>query len=227
VFDDVVVPELSTWLQDRQVISELIKQHLARAKEHMKRQADKNRSKRSFQIGDKVFVNIQPYVQSSLAPRANQKLSFKLYGPFEVLVRMGSVAYKLQLPPHPVFHVSQRKAAILPGTPVLPSFPTDIELPRVPVEILKQRIVPTATGSVEQVLIRWSGWDREMAAWENATHLRQAYPRAPARGQAGSQAPGNVIIQPTTSEAAEDDHGPRAGSRTQRPNVRLAGSEWV
>ena len=99
MFDDVVVPELSTWLQDRQVISELIKQHLARAKEHMKRQADKNRSKRSFQIGDKVFVNIQPYVQSSFAPRADQKLSFKFYGPFEVLARIGSVAYKLQLLP--------------------------------------------------------------------------------------------------------------------------------
>ena len=168
-------------------------------------------------------MKIQPYVQTSLAPRANQKLSFKFYGPFEVLARIGSVSYKLQLPPslsvHPVLHVSQLKAAILPGTPVLPSFPTDIELPRVPVEILKQRIVPTATGSVEQVLIRWSGWDREMAAWENATHLRQAYPRAPARGQAGSQAPGNVINQPTTSEATEDYHGPRAGSRTRRPNV--------
>ncbi|XP_066316700.1 uncharacterized protein [Miscanthus floridulus] len=182
----------------------------------MKRQADKNRSERSFQVGDKVFVKIQPYV-SNISGSSCQP---------EVIVQI-----LWTLPPsssvHPVFHVSQLKAAILPGTPVLPSFPTDIELPRVPVEILKQRIVPTATGSVEQVLIRWSGWDREMAAWENAAHLRQAYPRATAWGQAGSQAPGNVIIQPTTSEAAEDDHGPRAGSRTRRPNVRLAGSEWV
>ena len=52
VFDDVAVPELSTWLQNRQVISELIKQHVARAKERMKRQADKNRSERSFQVGE-------------------------------------------------------------------------------------------------------------------------------------------------------------------------------
>ena len=148
-----------------------------------------------------------------------------------MLAQIGSVSYKLQLPPslsvHPVFHVSQLKAAILPGTPVLPSFPTDIELPRVPVEILKQRIVPTATGSVEQVLIRWSGWDREMAAWENATHLRQAYPRAPARGQAGSQALGNVISSPSTSPPSTEAHGLRTSSRVKKPNVCLAGKEWA
>ena len=228
VFDDVVVPELSSWLQNRHAIGELIKQHLARAKLRMKRQADKHRSERSFQVGDMVFVKLQPYVQTSLAPRANQKLSFKFYGPFEVLARIGTVAYKLQLPStssvHPVFHVSQLKAAILPGTPVLSSFPTDIELPRVPEEILQQRVVPTANGTVEQVLVRWSGWDRDMATWENAAHLRQSFPRAPAWGQAGSQAPGNVSIRPDTGEVL---HGPRAGSRIRRPNMRVAGSEWM
>lgn len=108
----MLVPELSSWLQDRQVITDLIRQHLARAKERMKWQADKKRSERQFQIGDMVFLKIQPYVQSSLAPRANQKLSFKFYGPFQVLDRIGSVAFKLQLPPttsiHPVFHESCR-----------------------------------------------------------------------------------------------------------------------
>lgn len=160
VLDDVAMPELSTWLQDRQVVTDLIRQHLARAKERMKRQADNNRSKRQFKVGDIVFLKIQPYVQSTLAPRANQKLSFKFYGPFHMIARVGSVAYKLELPPttsiHPVFHVSQLKAAVRPGTPVSPSLPTDTELPRVPLEILQTRVVPTATGSVEQVLVRWS-----------------------------------------------------------------------
>ena len=41
VLEDVVVPELSSWLQDHQVMSDLIRQHLARAKQRMKRQADK------------------------------------------------------------------------------------------------------------------------------------------------------------------------------------------
>jgi hypothetical protein len=95
VWDAVEVPELSSWLQDHQVMADVIRQHLARAKERMKKQADKHRSERHFQVGDLVLVKIQPYVQSTLAPRANQKLSYKYYGPFKILSRIGSVAYKL------------------------------------------------------------------------------------------------------------------------------------
>jgi hypothetical protein len=111
--DAISVPDLSVWLQERPVMSELVKQHLIRAKERMKRQADKGRSERVFQVGEWVFLKAQPYVQSSLAPRANQKFSFKFFGPFQVLARIGAVAYKLKLPAttlvHPVFHVSKLK----------------------------------------------------------------------------------------------------------------------
>jgi len=138
--DAVTVPDLSVWLQDRAVMNDLILQHLSRAKERMKRQADKNRSERQFQVGDMVFLKMQPYVQSTLAARANQKLAFKYYGPFKILARVGFVAYKLELPSptsiHPVFYVSQLKQAILPGTLVTPSLPADIELHRIPEEIL-------------------------------------------------------------------------------------------
>ena len=76
----------------------------------MKAHADKHRSKRVFQEGDQVYLKLQPYVQSSLAARDNQKLSFRYYGPFTVLQRISQVAYKLDLPEtariHPVVHVS-------------------------------------------------------------------------------------------------------------------------
>lgn len=231
VFDDVAVPELSTWLQDQQVMTELIRQHLARAKERMKRQADKNRSESQFKVGDMVFVKIQPYVQSTLAAHANQKLSFKFYGPFQIIAKIGSVAYKLHLPPstsiHPVFHVSQLKAAITSGTHVSPSLPTDIELPRIPLEVLQRPSAPTATGSAKQGLILWSGWPHDMATWENLHHLRQAFPRAPSWGQAGLQDPRTVKGSSTPATTDEEVHGPRAGSRIRKPNTRLAGSEWV
>lgn len=67
VVDSVTVPELSDWLHDRQVMTDLIHQHLSRAKERMKRQANKERSERHFQVGDLVFVKLQPYVQTTLA----------------------------------------------------------------------------------------------------------------------------------------------------------------
>jgi hypothetical protein len=53
------VPLLEDWLLDRSLMQDLIKQHLARAQERMKRQADKNRTKRSFDVGDLVYLKLQ------------------------------------------------------------------------------------------------------------------------------------------------------------------------
>ncbi|CAO2191183.1 unnamed protein product [Urochloa humidicola] len=138
--DSIAVPELADWLQQRHVMTELVHQHLLRAKERMKRQADKKRSERVFQVGDQVFLKAQPYVQSSLAPRANQKLSFKFFGPYQVVERIGSVAYKLRLPSsslvHPVFHVSQLKQSVGDQQQVTETLPDDSFRWSIPEKIL-------------------------------------------------------------------------------------------
>jgi hypothetical protein len=77
-------------------MTDLIQQHLNRAAVIMKSQANKGRSQHQPEVGDMVFIKLQPYIQSSLAPSAN-KLSFKFFGPFLVLQRVGSVAYMLGL----------------------------------------------------------------------------------------------------------------------------------
>ena len=101
-------------------MTDLIRQHLPRAKQHMKKMADQHRSARTFTVGDWVFLKMQPYVWSSLDSRSSHKLSFKYFGPFQVLERVGTVVYKLLLPPsssvHPVFHVSQLKKVLPPDT---------------------------------------------------------------------------------------------------------------
>lgn len=114
--DACSVPELTEWLQERALTLRLLQQHLELIKNRMKHQADKHCSDRVFQVGDFVFLKLQPYIQSSVTARAHHKLLFKYYGPFQVLERIGAAAYRLQLPPksriHPVIHVSQLKKAL-------------------------------------------------------------------------------------------------------------------
>jgi hypothetical protein len=163
--------ELSVWLKEKQLMITLIKQHLSRAKLRMKKQADKSRSERSFAVGDKVFLKLQPYVQTSLSPRSNQKLAYKCFGPFPILERIGQVAYRLQLPEsssiHPVFHVSQLKNVISAADKVTDYFPDDLTSPKVPESILQKRVLHHGLTPVQQVLVKWSGWPASMATWED------------------------------------------------------------
>jgi hypothetical protein len=133
-------------------------------------------------------------VQGSVAPRACHKLSFKFFGPFEILQRVGPVAYKLKLPEdsniHPVFHVSQLKKYISPSTPVSAHVPTTDLALQFPAQILDRRSVSRGGSSVAQLLVRWSGMDTSMASWEDEAPLRMKFPAAAAWGQAPFQGGG-------------------------------------
>jgi hypothetical protein len=68
---DPPITDLTDWLHDRELMTEVIKQHLHRAKNRVKKQADEHRSERVFQSDDWVFLKLQPYVQSSLVDRSH------------------------------------------------------------------------------------------------------------------------------------------------------------
>uniref|UniRef100_A0A1S4C4B4 Tf2-1-like SH3-like domain-containing protein n=1 Tax=Nicotiana tabacum TaxID=4097 RepID=A0A1S4C4B4_TOBAC len=61
-------------------------------------------------VGEKVLLKVSP-VKGVLRFGKRGKLSPRFIGPFEILEKIGGVAYRLALPPrlsgvHPVFHVS-------------------------------------------------------------------------------------------------------------------------
>ena len=94
----------------------------------MKQQVDQHRSERSFDVGDWVFLRLQPYKQMSLKKaKKDNKLSPKYYDPYKVLQKIGTMAYKLELPTssqvHPIFHVSCLKKVIGENIPVHTIFP--------------------------------------------------------------------------------------------------------
>ena len=74
------------------------------------------RIEQSFEVGDLVYLRLQPYRQTSLKQKGAKKLEPRFYGPYKVSRRVGEVAYELELPEgskiHNVFHVSCLKKAV-------------------------------------------------------------------------------------------------------------------
>ncbi|KAL0561652.1 hypothetical protein IC582_002092 [Cucumis melo] len=87
-----------------------IRSHMHTAQSRQKSYADVRRKDLEFEVGDKVFLKVAP-MRGVLRFERRGKLSPRFDGPFEILERIGPVAYRLALPPslstvHDVFHVS-------------------------------------------------------------------------------------------------------------------------
>ncbi|GJW15257.1 retrotransposon protein, putative, ty1-copia subclass [Tanacetum coccineum] len=70
----------------------------------MKMFADKDKSDRSFAVGDWVLLKLQPHRQVTLRMHKQHKFSLKFNGPFQVEAKCGEVAYKLTLPDAATIH---------------------------------------------------------------------------------------------------------------------------
>jgi hypothetical protein len=151
--DSIANSDLSTWLSQRELMSRVVHQHLLRACNRMKQQTDKTRSDREFAEGDFVYLKLQPYIQSSIAPRSNHKLQFKYFGPFQILQRIGKVAYKLDLPSsaaiHPMIHVSQLKRTITAKHQVSTTLPSTSVHLQIPTKVLATRTITHGGSPVE------------------------------------------------------------------------------
>jgi hypothetical protein len=72
---------------------------------------DKRRKDIEFQVGDHVFLRVNLVTSVGRALKC-RKLTPHFVGPFEIVKKVGVVAYRIALPPslsnlHDVFHVSQ------------------------------------------------------------------------------------------------------------------------
>lgn len=149
---------MEEYLEERDLMMGELKKYLLHAQQLMKIKADKHRREEEFVVGDRVFLKLQPYRQRTVARRPNEKLAPRYFGPFEVLERIGRVAYRLRLPDsariHDVFHISQLKKAV-GNHLVLPQLPStltaDMEVLLEPAQI--EGVREGASG--QEVLIRW------------------------------------------------------------------------
>lgn len=148
-------------------------------------QADKHRSEREFTVGEWVWLKLQAYRQQSLQKKSNQKLALQFYGPFQVMAKVGPVAYKLKLPSdakiHDTFHVSQLKSfhGTLPIAAHIPpwfqgSAPETSSVQ--PAAILQKRVVKFQNALQVQYLVSWLGFEDHEATWEVDVDFEARFP---------------------------------------------------
>ena len=106
-------------------------------------------------------------------------------GPFEILERVGEIAYRLALPSalegvHPVFHVSQLRLYVPDTSHVLDYEDLTIEPDQTfveqPVKILDRRTKQLRNKEIPLVLIQWAHRSPEEATWKVASRMRESYP---------------------------------------------------
>ncbi|XP_061365167.1 uncharacterized protein LOC133308548 [Gastrolobium bilobum] len=180
---EVKVEVVDMMLFQRQQVLNLLKTQLQQAQLRMKNNADKKRQERTFQVGDKVLLKLQPYRQLSVARRANHKLAKRYFGPFPVEKVISPVAYLLTLPKgsmiHPTFHVSLLKPffgkAEVSYEP-LPVSSMDNKPIQQPVAVLATRQTKARGRFITECLVQWSSIVPEDASWVELRELKQVYP---------------------------------------------------
>ena len=84
-----------------------------------------------FEVGDMVFLKVTPW-KGVIQFGKRGKLSPRYIGPYQIIERIGPVAYKLNLPDelsriHNVFHVSMLRKYVYDSSHVLKDLPIHIE----------------------------------------------------------------------------------------------------
>jgi hypothetical protein len=142
-----------------------IRGKLKAAQSRQKSYSDKKRREVSFNPGDFVYLKVSP-IRGTRSFQVHGKLAPRYIGPYQVLKKMGAVAYRLELPEgmadiHPVFHVSQlRRCLRLPEREWVPeeeiALQKDLRYQEVPVKILNTVIKRTRNSEVRICRVQWS-----------------------------------------------------------------------
>ncbi|KAL0537641.1 hypothetical protein IC582_026624 [Cucumis melo] len=161
-----------------------IRSRMHTAQSRQKSYADVRRKDLEFEIGDKVFLKVAP-MKGVLRFERRGKLSPRFVGPFEILERIGPVAYRLALPPslsavHDVFHISMLRKYVPDPSHVVDYEPLEIDenlsYVEQPVEVLAREVKTLRNKQIPLVKVLWRNHRVEEATWEREDDMRSRYP---------------------------------------------------
>ncbi|XP_060962121.1 uncharacterized protein LOC133032258 [Cannabis sativa] len=161
-----------------------IQERLKVVQSRQKSYADLHRREVEFDVGNYVFLKVTPMrgvtrfgVKGKLAPRC--------IGPFEVIERIGEVAYRLNLPGqlghvHNVFHVSMLRKYTLDPSHVIEyeaiPLQEDVTYEEEPVKILVRELKVLRNREIPVVKVLWKNHREDEATWEIESEMYVKYP---------------------------------------------------
>ncbi|GKE07826.1 putative reverse transcriptase domain-containing protein, partial [Tanacetum coccineum] len=141
-----------------------IKKHIQAARDRQKSYADRRHKPSKFQAGDKVMLKVSPW-KGVIRFGKRGKLNPRYIRPFKILAKVGTVAYRLELPEqlsrvHSTFHVSNLKKCFSdePLAILLDEIQIDDKLNFIeePVKIMDREVKRLKQSRIPIVKVRWN-----------------------------------------------------------------------
>ncbi|GJT05900.1 putative reverse transcriptase domain-containing protein [Tanacetum coccineum] len=177
----LIGPELVQETTDKVV---LIKEKLKAARDRQKSYADNRRKPLEFEVGDQVLLKVLPW-KGVIRFGKKGKLAPRYVGPFEILERIGPVAYRLRLPKelsevHNTFHVSNLKKCLADANLHVPldeiKIDKTLHFVEEPVEIMDHEVKTLKRSKISIVKVRWNSKRGPEFTWEREDHMKARYP---------------------------------------------------
>ncbi|GJT81952.1 putative reverse transcriptase domain-containing protein [Tanacetum coccineum] len=173
-----------------------IKHRLQALRDRQRGYADKRRKPLEFQVGDKVMLKVSPW-KGVIHFGKRGKLNPRYIGPFKFLAKVGTVAYRLELPEklsrfHSTFHVSNLKKCLSDEPLAIPldEIHVDDKLNFIeePVEIMDREVKHLKQSRIPIVKVRRNSRRDPEYTWEREDQMQKKYPHLFANPEFASQA---------------------------------------
>jgi len=177
----VLGPEIVQQTTEKvKMIQEKIKASQSRQKSYH----DKRRKDLEFQEGDHVFLRVTSVTGVGHALKS-KKLTPRFIGPYQILERVGTVAYRVGLPLHlwnlhDVFHVSQLRKYVPDPSHVNQRDDVQVRdnlmVETLPVRIKSREVKHLRGKEIPLVKVVWEGATSESLTWELESKMLESYP---------------------------------------------------
>ncbi|GKD61971.1 hypothetical protein Tco_1299480, partial [Tanacetum coccineum] len=161
-----------------------IKKRIQAARDRQKSYADRRRKPLEFKVRYKVMLKVSPW-KGVIHFGKWGNLNPRYIRPFKILAKVGTIAYRLELPEklsrvHSTFHVSNLKKCLYdePLAILLDEIYVDDKLNFIeePVEIMDRKVKRLKQSRIPIMKVRWNSRRGPEYTWECKDQMQKEYP---------------------------------------------------